>query len=215
MKTKKQTLSKEKIEDIIKEKKNLKTKHEVKDDEYEKRGNTFICKKCDKEFSRMDGVKRHIINVHKNNYIFCELCKKDVSIRQYKERHLESCIKKHMLYKYPGSSNWERLVSKYLDTNNIPYKCQYKFEDLKKNKLLSYDFYIKDKNYLIEINGKQHYEKTNYSNSDAIFKRTQHHDQLKKEYANKHNINLLIIDTRKYNTEEKIHSELSKIFILS
>lgn len=71
---------------------------------------------------------------------------------------------------------------------------------------LSYDFYLPEKNLLIELNGEQHYKPVRFSNisiEQAIknLKKQRHHDWLKRKYAQKHNYKLLIIP---YNEETQL-----------
>ena len=97
--------------------------------------------------------------------------------------------------------------------NNIDYECQKKFEDLLGvgEKMLSYDFIVYKNNepyYLIECQGKQHYEAVEYFGGYEQFKRQQKHDKLKKEYAIKLGIPLLEISytVDKYEEVTKILS---------
>lgn len=82
--------------------------------------------------------------------------------------------------------------------NTIDYECQKKFEDLLGvgGQLLSYDFIVYKNNepyYLIECQGKQHYEPVEHFGGEKQFKIQQKHDKLKKEYAIKLEIPLLEI----------------------
>lgn len=168
------------------------------------------CNVCQKLFKRSDTLQRHVRNVHNTVYIDCEYCNQTLSDREYYERHIKNCLLNNALHVYPGSSNWERMVSKYLVDNKIHFTFQKKYPDLTSENgiRLSYDFYINDLNLLIEINGKQHYEKTNYKDAKKIFERNLKHDVMKQEYAEEHDIGLMIIDTREFNTMEKIHDYL-------
>jgi len=57
---------------------------------------------------------------------------------------------------------------------------------------------------LIEVNGKQHYEKMNYHNADEAFERTKRHDKLKTDYATLKGMKLLTIDMRHMKNIEDI-----------
>lgn len=82
-------------------------------------------------------------------------------------------------------------LTKYKD-----YIPQKEFEGLAGvgKRLLSYDFYLPEYNLLIEYQGEQH-EKfiKGFHKSKKYFQKQVEHDKRKKEYANKHNINLLEI----------------------
>lgn len=61
------------------------------------------------------------------------------------------------------------------------------------NGKLSYDFYLKDYDLLIEIQGLQHYKPVELFGGEEQFKIQQEHDKRKREYAKSHNIELLEI----------------------
>jgi hypothetical protein len=168
------------------------------------------CSKCDKNFKRKDTLQRHFRNVHGDNKIKCKLCKKEMTKRNYKERHIKLCAINHLICKYPGESKWERFVSKFLIDNDIDFESQKKFCNLKRKQCLPYDFYLKKSNILIEVNGKLHYELSNYRNAKEIFDRNQDSDKRKKKFAKKNDIKLIVIDTRKYNDFDKISTHLQK-----
>lgn len=74
----------------------------------------------------------------------------------------------------------------------------------KKNKLFRYDFYIPKYNLIIEYNGKQHYEETNFFSFSL--EKTQLHDRVKKAEAEEHGYNFLVISYLSFNNIEKILS---------
>ena len=95
---------------------------------------------------------------------------------------------------YCKTSKGEEKIISYFKEKNINYERQKKFEDLKDIDLLSYDFYLKDRNLLVEYNGEQHYKFIErFHKNYHGFLIQKHHDWLKRKYALKHNINLLVI----------------------
>lgn len=89
-------------------------------------------------------------------------------------------------------SSLEQKTEQWLIENNINYKNQYSFDDLKyKNKLL-FDFAILDKDFnltgLIECDGEQHYINKHNNRYTKNFKETQIRDNLKDEYCKNKNI---------------------------
>lgn len=172
----------------------------------------FECKICKQKFNRKDKLKRHIESVHNKETIECETCKTKMTKRNYYENHIKLCLINSVLHNYPGTSKWERMVSKYLMDNDINFESQCSFEDLKRVKCLAYDFYIEEKSILIEINGKQHYEPTNFRDAETRLLGVQESDKLKKNYADNNDIKLIVIDTREYNTFDKIESFLENRF---
>lgn len=109
-------------------------------------------------------------------------------------------------------SKGEQEILQYLIDNNIPFKTQYHFDDLKtpKNGICWFDFGIlnkeKDLLFLIEFQGRQHYEEQPGSWNFGQYAR-EVTDPLKREYCKDHNIPLYEI---KY--DSNIKNELDKIF---
>ena len=89
----------------------------------------------------------------------------------------------------------ELAIKDYLDKNRIDYIPQKKFDKLLGiyGRNLSYDYYLPQYNMLIEFQGKQHEKPIEYFGGEETFKNQQEHDRRKKNYAQKHNINLLEI----------------------
>lgn len=89
----------------------------------------------------------------------------------------------------------------FLDKNNIPYKQQYSFSDLKDKLPLRFDFALFKNNILIgliEYNGRQHYSEPEKFNH---FGKVQIHDKMKIEYCQEKNIPLLILNKDNYNLD--------------
>ncbi len=101
-----------------------------------------------------------------------------------------------------NKSNGEIRVENYLIEKNIDYIFQYKFEDCKVINPLPFDFYIPNLNTIIEFDGIQHFEETDYFSYS--FEKTHLHDEIKNEYCNKNNITLIRISYKDMNNIEKI-----------
>ena len=161
-----------------------------------------------------------------NEYIQ-ELKEKNISIMPLEEyqfaatKILHKCLKcgnewktapSNVLYGYGcpvcASSKGEKAIKEYLDNNNINYKKEYTFEDLKsdKNYKVRFDFGIFDNennlNCLLEFDGIQHYKPVIFggrNTPDAKTKAEQQYkdglyrDELKNIYCQKHNIKLIRI----------------------
>ena len=99
------------------------------------------------------------------------------------------------------SSHGERRIRNFLTENKILFEEQKKFDNLYAvkrtgmafNVFLSYDFFIPEKNLLIEYNGRQHYEAIDYFGGKEQLKKQRHHDWLKRKYARDNNYQLLTI----------------------
>ena len=106
----------------------------------------------------------------------------------------------------------EQQILSYLLEHNIPHKTQYHFDDLKtdKNGICWFDFGIlnedKSLKFLIEFQGKQHYEEqTGPWNFGAYAREVT--DPLKRQYCKENNIKLYEI---RY--DDNIKEQLDKIF---
>ena len=102
----------------------------------------------------------------------------------------------------------EMLIEKYLTDNNIAHRSEQTFEDLigTNSGLLRYDFAILNHDQiikLIEFDGKQHKEIGYFNEDGHVFV----HDDIKDEYAKKHNIPLLRIPFTEINNINNILKE--------
>lgn len=122
----------------------------------------------------------------------CLHCGNIISVRRSNLNHQYSC----------GclSSYGEKLILDFCKDNNILYKKQVTFPDLKGQKggLLRFDFGIYDINNnlaaLIEYNGIQHYEPVEFFGGKDRFDIQKEYDSLKQQYCQKHNIPLIILN---------------------
>lgn len=96
-------------------------------------------------------------------------------------------------------SHGEKIVSKILQTLNIYYEREKRFNDCRNIRPLPFDFYLPDYNLCIEYQGQQHYKPFNFKhhNIDEItikkFNELKYRDNLKIEYCFKNNIKLIIV----------------------
>lgn len=93
------------------------------------------------------------------------------------------------------NSKGEEKINKILKENNIFFKTQYTFNDLKKENLLRFDFAIFKNGklvYLIEYQGEQHYIPYHFDTQERFEKRLEY-DNAKKEYCKQNHIPLIII----------------------
>jgi hypothetical protein len=96
------------------------------------------------------------------------------------------------------SSYGEREISKYLDSNNIKYLREYKFDRCFYIDKLPFDFYLPEYNLCIEFNGIQHYEPVDFFGGINSLEKQLIRDSIKNKYCLDNKINLLII---KYNDD--------------
>lgn len=101
----------------------------------------------------------------------------------------------------------ERFIKDYLDRNKIEYVYQYRVDELKDKRRLSYDFLIPETNTLIEYQGGQHFFPVKFFGGTDGFERQQRHDKMKRNYAQDNGYNLLEI-SYKFDTYDKVANEL-------
>lgn len=113
----------------------------------------------------------------------------------------------------------EKAIEDILIKNNIYYIPQFKDINLLgiRNGYLSFDFYLPLYNLLIEFQGIQHYEPTDFyrmgiEHAKQSFKIQQENDEIKRVYANENNFKLLEICYLDFNKiEEILNKELGII----
>lgn len=109
------------------------------------------------------------------------------------------------------SSSGERIVEGILKDHGIPFSTQYTFNNCKNVFSLRYDFAIiyDDKIlFLIEYDGKQHYEPIDWFGGQESFETTKRRDNIKNEYCKKNKIPLLRLPYTL--TKEEIESKILK-----
>ena len=115
----------------------------------------------------------------------------------------------------PGcfSSAGERRIISFLKNKNIEFVKPKKFDDLigYYGKQLSYDFYLPHYNKLIEYQGEQHEKPIETFGGYSQFKKQQEYDNIKREYAKTHNIELIEIWYYDFNNIEKILNNKLKL----
>lgn len=92
-----------------------------------------------------------------------------------------------------NQSHGELLIGSILKSKGISYVPQKKFADCKYHNLLPFDFYISDRNMLIEYDGIQHFKPITIFGSDEGLKIRHIRDNIKNEYAINNDIRLIRI----------------------
>lgn len=168
-----------------------------------------ICQKSSN--ASLSNKKRSLVKVG-NLYGFLKV-KEDLGFKQQKRGRNESWYRCECLncgntnYEVSGnnltsggctscgciSSKGEYKIKKIFNQNDIIFKTQYTFEDLKNKDKLRFDFAVFDENnnleFLLEFDGRQHYygpdaKWKEFSTFDEIKKR----DNMKNEYCKTHNL---------------------------
>lgn len=116
-----------------------------------------------------------------------------------KRLHTFSCGCRHR-------SKTEILINNLLSSLNIKFEEEKRFEDCKNSSntdMLPFDFYIKDKNLIIEYDGQHHFESIPHWGGDEKFKHTIENDNIKNQYCIDNNITLLRLPYTLKNNEIK------------
>ena len=105
----------------------------------------------------------------------------------------------------------EQKISDLLRKNNISYEREKIFEDFKPYR---YDFYVNN-NYIIEYDGKQHFQDYNWGSESHSLKESQVRDNLKNEYCYHNNIPIIRIPYTHLNalTLEDLLLETTKFLV--
>ena len=113
------------------------------------------------------------------------------------------------------NSYYNMYIDKLLNNMQVVYTTEHSV-DINGHKL-RFDFYLPEYNLFIEYDGEQHYTPVNFGkwnddDLDANFQKIQTYDQLKNNYCDQHNINLLRIPYwEKQNIEEIIYNHLQRL----
>ena len=131
-----------------------------------------------------------------------------IKVRCKKDGHEWKATPNNLLSGYGcpkcNASKGEKRVAKYLDSKNIEYKSQYKFNNCKSKHKLPFDFYIPNLNIAIEYDGRQHYEIIDYFDGLDGFIDTKVRDTIKTVYCKENNIKLIRIPYWDFDNIEKI-----------
>ena len=87
----------------------------------------------------------------------------------------------------------ERVVSTFLEVNNIKYIRNHTYKDCINIKVLRFDFYLIEYNICIEFDGIQHHEPRELFGGIKEFEKTKKRDKIKDEYCKNNNIQLIRI----------------------
>jgi len=88
-------------------------------------------------------------------------------------------------------SSLEREVCTFLETSDIQFQTQKKFEGCEYKAPLLFDFYLPEYDILIECDGRQHYEPVDLFGGQEAFEETQLRDKIKIDWAVNNNYTIL------------------------
>lgn len=175
------------------------------------------CKKCSKNSLKsnqywIDNINEiwgtefvlleEVINVNKKTKIRHSLCgnvlEKTMDNLVRSKRGCEICSKK---------AYGEEYIKEYLIKNNIKYIQQKSFKGLfnpKTNRSLKVDFYLPERNIVIEVDGVQHYKSIPHWGGDKSHKDLLYRDGIKNKFFEANNIKLIRINNKKIKNIDSI-----------
>lgn len=101
-------------------------------------------------------------------------------------------------------SRGENKISLFLKKSNIDFEPQKRFDDCGNKRALSFDFYIKKQNTLIEYDGKQHFKPINLFGGESYLAYVRANDKIKNKFAADNKIRLIRIPYTEFKNIEKI-----------
>lgn len=107
-----------------------------------------------------------------------------------------------------GGSKNEQLISMLLDKKNIHYIREYAVIYNGHNH--RFDFYLPEKQTMIEYNGQQHYKPIDFFGGEEQFKLRQDRDKEKQQFCEENNLKLIIFNYKQ--TSKDIEEQIGIIF---
>ena len=93
-------------------------------------------------------------------------------------------------------SKGEIRIAKYLAENKIPSSREKVFDGCKNERFLPFDFYLYDKNLIIEFDGRQHFEPVQRFGGEEGLEKTKINDNIKNQYCIDNDIKLIRVSYR-------------------
>ena len=140
----------------------------------------------------------------------CKTCNNKWYAKPTDVLHGRGCPKCKMSY-------GEKMISYWLESHNIEYVPQKRYNDCRDIMPLPFDFYIPNCNMCIEFDGSYHFNPSNFEGNltkeeqEQKLLQIQRHDQIKTNYCKEHNIRLLRIPYTEYkNINQILENALSE-----
>ena len=105
---------------------------------------------------------------------------------------------------YCKSSKGEKIIKEFLEENKILFDMEKKFSDCKNKTELPFDFYLIEKNLLIEYDGEQHFKEIKSWGGKKRLDYVKNNDKTKDEFAKSNGIKLLRISYKEFNKIREI-----------
>ena len=182
----------------------IKCRHQATGDRCRSTCEDFVTKAKKAHRSYYDYSKVHYIN---NSTRITIICPKHGDFAQQPQNHLNgsgcpSC----------SESKGEKEVKRILENLRVPFLQQFRIPECHNSVPLRFDFdcWIKNKPYLIEFQGGQHFFPVKYFGGQKTFKYLRHCDRIKTHFCRKNHIPLLIIPYWERNIEGVVRKFLKK-----
>ena len=105
---------------------------------------------------------------------------------------------------YCKNSKGQDKIKNILSKKNIDFESEKKFDDCYNQRKLPFDFYLPDKNIIIEYDGEQHFRPIEIFGGKKTFEKLKINDKIKNNFCKKNNINLIRIPYYEYKNIENI-----------
>jgi hypothetical protein len=159
------------------------------------------CPKCANKNKDVSTIIQTCNDIHNNKYDYSKMkyinnrlkVKIICPIHGTFEQNLSNHIDKKQGCPYCNESHGEKFINHQLKIHNINFIRQFKFNNCKNIRNLTFDFYLPDINTCIEFNGIQHYETVKYFGGLFKLKYIQHNDEIKESFCKQNNIKLIKI----------------------
>lgn len=143
----------------------------------------------------------------RNLKVLCGKCNKHIFTVSFSDYYNCGTNQCHSCSSFESSG--EKLIADYLNSVNIEYIREKKFDDCMDKKKLPFDFYVPKYNLIIEFDGQHHYKPVY---GDNALKITQSHDSIKNKYCENNGLNLLRIPYWDgHNVNELIKNKINDI----
>jgi hypothetical protein len=114
-----------------------------------------------------------------------------------------------------SESEGERNIRVFLTKNKIKFKSQHRFRNCfstvaERNYKLPFDFFIPEKNVIIEYDGEQHFKPIEHFGGTIGFEKRKLRDEIKNTFCKLENIHLVRIP---FTEKENIPTILSNLFL--
>jgi predicted Zn-ribbon and HTH transcriptional regulator len=147
-----------------------------------------------KEMERIVGDEYELVSEYEDSQtpviIKHNICEKEFTVKPAKFMSGNRCS-------FCFSSSGEQSIRMLLDKHSLKYEAQYRIDECRNLLPLPFDFAVfsdsGEIDFLIEYQGRQHYEPVEVFGGQEQFERQQLHDKIKRDYCVENKIRLIVI----------------------